>query len=321
MKKIKLSFVIPCYNSEKTISYVVDRIKNAFVNHNEYFYEIILVNDGSKDNTFHVIKNLAKENYNVTAIDLSKNFGQHSALMAGYASVSGDYIIGMDDDGEHDPQDLFKLVEKLEEGYDYVCADFENDNRSKLKHLGSKINDWMATKLVGKPPKAIFSSYYIMKRFIIDEIIKCKNPFPYVGGMIVSITKRLSSVPMERHTRKAGRSGYNLRNSFSLWLNGVTAFSIKPLRFAALTGSVMAIWGFLYGLYLVIKKLFFPDLLVGYASLMVALLVIGGILMITLGMIGEYIGRIYISLNNIPQYVVREIITKESEEKGKNEGE
>lgn len=319
MKKKKISFVIPCYKSEKTIEYVVSGIQKTIQESGKYLYEIILVNDGSPDNTFDKIKRLANQDGNVVAINLSRNFGQHSALMAGYANVTGDYVIGMDDDGEHNPKDMFKLIDELEKGYDYVCANFVSNHRTAIKNLGTRINNWMATNLIGKPSEVTFSSYYIMRRYVVDEIKKCKNPFPYVGGMIVAITKKLSSTPIEQHSRKSGESGYNLKNSFSLWLNGFTAFSVKPLRVATVTGIIMALFGFIYGIYIIIKKIVTPQLLLGYASTMVVLLVVGGILMITLGVIGEYVGRIYISINKVPQYVIKEIVSMDQKEDEKND--
>lgn len=312
-KKSKLSFVIPCYCSENTIEYVVKKIKNVLDSTEKYEYEIILVNDGSPDNTFEIIKNLAKENHEIIAINLSRNFGQHSALMAGYAYVSGEYIVGMDDDGEHDPKYVFQLLDKLQEGYDYVCAEFEDRKRGLIKTLGSKVNNWMATKLLDKPENAIFSSYYVVRRFVVDEIVKCKNPFPYVGGMIVAITKKLTSVPVKSHERKAGKSGYNLKKSLKLWFNGFTAFSVKPLRVASITGVIMALIGFVYGFFIVIEKIMNPKILVGYSSTMAVMLFVGGMIMLTLGMVGEYIGRIYISINRIPQYVISDMIKNEDE--------
>ena len=310
MKRKKISIVIPCYRSAKTIDYVVNGIVKTMALHTDYDYEIILVNDGSPDNTFDVISTLAEQEEKVIAVDLSKNFGQHSALMAGYSIVSGDYVLGMDDDGEHDPTEMFRLIDELEKGYDYVCAEFTSNDHSLYKRLGSKLNNWMATKFIGKPQNALFSSYYVMRRYVMDEIIKSPNPYPYVGGMLVSVTKRLSFIPMEHHVRQAGESGYHLKNSFSLWLNGITAFSVKPLRFASFIGIMSAFLGFIVGIYIVIRKLIHPEILAGYTSIAALVLLIGGLNMIMIGMIGEYVGRIYMLNNCIPQYVIRTVIGK-----------
>jgi undecaprenyl-phosphate 4-deoxy-4-formamido-L-arabinose transferase len=312
MYKKKISFVIPCYKCENSIENVVKDIIETVNKSSKFNYEILLVNDGSPDNTLLIIGKLVKENTNIIAINLSKNYGQHSALMAGYANVSGDYIIGLDDDGEHNPKDIFKLVDELEKGYDYVCADFSHRQRSMIKRFGSKVNDIMATSLLNKPANVTFSSFYIMRRFVVDEIVKCKNPFPYIGGLIVSITKNLSTVKIDSHSRTFGESSYNIKNSLALWLNGFTAFSVKPLRVASTMGLIMAFVGFVYGFYIIIKKIMTPDLLVGYASTMAIILFVGGMLMLSMGMLGEYIGRIYISINKVPQYVIKNIVISEN---------
>lgn len=314
----KISIVIPCYRSEKTVSYVTDSIREIMDKNPKYPYEVILVNDGSPDDTLRVINEIALADEHVKAVDLSRNFGQHSALMAGYSLVTGDYVVGMDDDGEHHPEDIFKLIDKLEEGFDYVCASFPENSHSRFKRLGSRVNDWMATNFVGKPKAAIFSSFYIMRRFVVDEIVKCKNPFPYVGGMIVSITKKMSSVTIQQHSRKAGVSNYNLKRSLSLWINGFTAFSVKPLRIATFIGIIVALIGFLYGIVTVLRKIFLPGILAGYSSLIAVMLFMSGILMINLGLMGEYVGRIYISLNKFPQFVIRDITQKETDEQQNN---
>ena len=305
----KISIVIPCYRSENTIEYVIDLIDETMKIHTEYDYEVILVNDGSPDNTFEVISKLASQDEHILAIDLSRNFGQHSALMAGYSMVTGDYVLGMDDDGEHDPREMFKLIEELEKGYDYVCAKFPSTNHSLYKKMGSKLNDWMATKFIGKPQNAIFSSYYVMRRYVVDEIIKSTNPYPYVGGMLVAVTKRLSYVPIEHCSRYAGESSYHFKNSVSLWVNGITAYSVKPLWAAAILGVLFDLFGIVVAIGSIIQKIINPEVLIG-TFLCTACILVGGVIMVLLGLIGEYIGRIYMVSNNIPQYTIRTVINK-----------
>lgn len=309
---IKISVVIPCYRSEQTITSVVESIIETMAKRPAYDYEVILVNDGSPDNTFSVLSELAEKHSCICAVDLTKNFGQHSALMAGYSLVSGDYILGMDDDGEHDPSRLFDLVDELEKGYDYVCAQFPSFDRSIYKKLGSKLNNWMATKFVGKPEDAIFSSYYIMRRFVVDEIVKTKNPHPYVGGMIVAVTQRLSSVPMPHSERISGTSSYNFKNSLFLWLSGITSFSAKPLRIASYVGFLVALLGFLLGIIMIVRKFLEPSIAAGYTSLVALLLFVGGLQMALMGLMGEYIGSTYMLVNSIPQYSIRTIVKKDS---------
>lgn len=307
----KISFVIPCYCSAQTVGYVIEQIIETVEQSKKYDYEIILVNDGSKDNTYEVISEYACKNEHVIAVDLSRNFGQHSALMAAYSLVTGDYVLGMDDDGEHDASQMFRLIDKLEEGYDYVCAKFTTNDHSLYKRLGSRFNNWMATEFIGKPKDAIFSSYYVVRRYVIEEIVKSRNPHPYIGGMFVSVTKRLASVPIEHKTRRAGVSGYGLKKSVALWVNGVTAFSVAPLRFASIFGCGFACIGFVVGFIQVVRKLIYPEIAAGYTSLIACLFIIGGILMLQIGMVGEYIGRLYLLNNRIPQYVIRGICKKQ----------
>ena len=308
----KISITIPCYKSQDTIGKLVDGIKKEMAKHKAYSYEIILVNDCSPDNTYEVIKNLAKNSSHIIALDLAKNFGESSALMAAYSRVTGDYVVRMDDDGEHNPEDLFKLINKLEEGYDYVCAKFNNYHHSLYKRLGSKFNYWFLTKMMGIPEGSIMSSYNVCRRYVIEEIKKYENPKPYIDGMVWAVTTKTSYVPIEHGYRYAGESGYNFKKSVALWLNGVTSFSIKPLRLASISGFVFAFVGFIIGIIVVIDKLVHPNIEAGWTSLFAITLFIGGFIMIFLGLIGEYVGRGYLINNHIPQYVIREEIKKES---------
>lgn len=315
MKKQKISVVIPCYKSEKMIETVVEQVLKTIVTRKEYDYEIILVNDGSPDNTWSVIRRLAEENPHIIAINFAQNFGQHSALMAAYRKVTGDIILGLDDDGEHNPQEMFQLIDKLQEGYDYVCADY-NVNQSAFRSVGTWLNNLMATILIGKPKDINFSSYYVMQRFVIDEIIRYQRPYPYVGGLLLRATKNIGMIPLKRQKRLAGSSGYSLKKMIQLWINGFTAFSVKPLRVATGLGMICAIVGFIWAAVLIIRRLFFVDYVSGYVSTIVCIVFFSGMIMMLLGIIGEYIGRIYISINNAPQYVIREVVGGE-----KNEGQ
>ena len=306
----KISICIPCYKSKDTIGKLTENIKNEMNNHSDFDYEVILVNDGSPDNTFEVIKDLALKDKHIIAYDLSKNFGESSALMAAYSKSSGDYVVRMDDDGEHDPKDLFKLIYKLEEGYDYVCAKFINYHHTLYKRIGSRFNYWFLTKMMDIPKGSIMSSYNVCRRYVIDEILKYDNPKPYIDGMVWAITTKTACVDIEHGYRYAGESGYDLKKSVSLWLNGVTSFSIKPLRLASLSGFIFAFAGFIFGIIVIIDKLIHPEVSAGWTSLFATLLFIGGFIMILLGLIGEYVGRGYLINNKIPQYVIREEVKK-----------
>ena len=311
----KVSICIPCYKARDTIGKLTEGIREVMTQNKNYDYEIILVNDGSPDDTFEVIADLARKNSHIIAYDLSKNFGESSALMAAFSKASGDYIVRMDDDGEHDPKYLPDLIRKLEEGYDYVCARFLSYHHSLYKRIGSKFNYWFLTKMMNIPKGSIMSSYNISRRYVIEEILKYDNPKPYIDGMVWAVTTRTASIPIEHGYRYAGESGYNLRKSLSLWLNGVTSFSIKPLRLASFSGFVFAFAGFIIGVIVVIDKLLNPEISAGWTSIFAVLLFVGGFIMILLGLIGEYVGRAYLISNHIPQYVIREEVKKETKKK------
>ncbi len=304
-----LSFVIPCYRSQNTILKVVDEIEQTVATREGYNYEIILVNDCSPDDVWNVISDLSQKNSHVTAINLAKNFGQHSALLAGYNHCSGDYIISLDDDGQTPADELYKLVDKLEEGYDVVYASYGEVHQNLFRRLGSDFAKAMSDYMFDIPKNNNHgSSYYIAKKFVIEEMIKYKNPYPYMGGLVLRVTRNIGFVFVEHRNRMEGKSGYSLKGLVNLWLNGFTAFSVKPLRIGSYIGFFSSLIGVLFAIYIVINKLFFhPEIQTGWSSIVSVIMFIGGIIMIMLGLIGEYVGRIYICINNSPQYVIKDI--------------
>ena len=306
----KVSFVIPCYRSEKTLEGVILEIKEAMGKLNQYTYEIVLVNDSSPDNTWKTIEKISSENDNVTGINLSKNFGQHAALMAGMRETCGDYVVCLDDDGQTPANEVDKLLKALEEGADAVYAKYGNKKHSLFRNFGSRANDLMTRIMLGKPKELFVSSYFGVKRFVVEDMIRYQNSYPYVIGLVLRATKNIVNVEVTHREREEGRSGYTLKKLLGLWFNGFTAFSVTPLRIATVIGIFCALVGFAYGIYVFIRRLLDPNMVMGFSSLMCVILFVGGMLMIMLGLVGEYIGRIYISLNNSPQYVIREKIGK-----------
>jgi undecaprenyl-phosphate 4-deoxy-4-formamido-L-arabinose transferase len=302
-----ISFVIPCYRSENTLEAVVDEIEQTMAASGNYSHEIILVNDGSPDDTWGAIKKAAEKRPDtVTGINLARNFGQHSALMAGLNATKGDIVICLDDDGQTPADEAGKLIEALENGADVAYARYGHKQHNLFRNFGTAMNEWMASVMIGKPRDLFVSSYFAAKRFIVDEMVKYEGSYPYVIGLVLRTTKNIVNVDVTHRKREVGESGYTLSKLFALWINGFTAFSIKPLRIATLSGFIFAFLGFLYGIYTVIKKFVYPIAPMGFAALMSAVMFIGGMLMLMLGMIGEYIGRLYISQNKNPQYVIRE---------------
>ena len=311
----KVSFVIPCYRSEKTVEHVVAEIKSTMAE-SGYEYEIVLVNDCSPDNTMSTIRRLCESDNKIKGIGFARNFGHHAALMAGLRQAEGDYVVCLDDDGQTPADEVHKLLEKLEEGYDAVYAAYDHKQHSAFRNLGSKVNELMTRMMLDKPADLYISSYFAVKRFVVDDMIRYENSYPYVIGLVLRTTKNITNVFVHHREREEGSSGYTFKKLLGLWFNGFTAFSVKPLRLATCVGAFSAFVGFIYGFYTIIKKLINPDVPMGFSSTMAAIVFFGGMIMIMLGLIGEYIGRIYISLNNSPQYVIRERLNCEA---GKNE--
>lgn len=315
MKKL-ISFVIPCYRSEATLPDVIGEIKETMEKMEDYEYEIVLVNDCSPDDTFETIRRLCRENEHMRGINLAKNFGQHSALMAGFHYAKGDIVICLDDDGQTPANEAGKLIAGIEQGADVVYAKYDHKHHSGFRNWGSHINELMTRVMLGKPKDLYLSSYFAARKFVVEEMIRYEYAYPYVIGLVLRTTKNIINVEVEHRDRLSGTSGYTIGKLLGLWFNGFTAFSVKPLRVATASGAIFAILGFLYGIYTIIKKIFInpPGLVTGFSALMSMLVFIGGMLMLMMGLIGEYMGRMYISMNNSPQYVIREITGSDDED-------
>lgn len=309
----KVSFVIPCYRSEHTVEHVVAEIQETMKDMIQYEYEIVLVNDCSPDGTLAVIRRLCKQDSRIKGISFSRNFGQHAALMAGLRQSEGDYVVCLDDDGQTPANEAGRLLDGLEEGYDAVYASYSHKQHSAFRNLGSKVNELMTRIMLEKPKNLYISSYFAVRRFVVEDMVRYENSYPYVIGLVLRATKNITNVEVQHREREEGTSGYTLKKLLGLWFNGFTAFSVKPLRIATSVGCLSAAVGFLYGLYTIVKRLLNPAVPIGFSSIMAAIVFFGGMIMIMLGLIGEYIGRIYISLNNSPQYVIRERINVEQE--------
>lgn len=308
--KTLVSLVIACYRSERTVQSVIDEIEQVFSGSKQYDYELFLVNDCSPDNVWPVLKDAADRNERITAVSLAKNMGRLPALMAGFRMSKGDIVVILDDDGQCPMDCVFDLIAPITgpSDYDVATAAYPVKKQSWFKNFGSKVNEHMTNMILDKPKEIRFNNFTAMRRFVIDEILRYENPYPYLTGLLLRTTHRIACVPMEERERLYGKTTYTFKKLITLWMNGFTAFSVKPLRLATVVGCITAVAGFLWGLVIVIQKIANPgEILAGYSSLMAVVLLIGGMLMLMLGMVGEYIGRIYISINRSPQYVVREV--------------
>ena len=306
---MRLNIIIPVYNSEKVLSELVNSLIDKIKNITKIkTYKIILINDCSEDNSWSNINEICKKNTSVVGINLTKNYGQHNALIAGLNYIDGDYIITMDDDFQHSPKEIKNLIGKVNEGFDVCYTKYNQNKYGFLKVLGSKINNKLSNFLIDKPKDIYLSSFKCMTKKIALEIRKYDGPYVYLDGLIFDITKNVTSINIEHQKRKEGNSNYNFVKLFTLWLRVLTSFSIAPLRMLTFLGFLMVFLSTLVIIIIITLKLLNPDIAAGWSSLVTLIVFFSGLQFVATGLIGEYIGRSYIKINKKPQYVIREII-------------
>lgn len=318
----KVSIVIGLYNSEKTIEAVLKEIEGAFCKTDKYSYEVILVDDFSPDGVYALVKEIAKKEKNIKVIHLSKNAGQTNAVMEGYRYASGDFIVEMDDDLQMPADEILHMLSVLEKGnYDVIFAKYPQQKESAFRRFGSKINNKMTEIMIGKPQDIRINSFFVMRSFVKDEVIKYSNNYPYLYGLIFAVTKNVANVSVEHRERTNGRSNYTFKKLFGLWLNGFLNFSIKPLRLSIQLGFLITMISFVISVILLIQRLTGPTQAMGWTSIMITIIFFSGVQLMSIGLLGEYIGRLYISASGLPRSVVREKVNceklKESSEEDK----
>lgn len=308
------SIVIPCYKSSHTIKKLIELTTVEMNKMGRSEIEFVLVNDCSPDGgeTIKILKKLAEENENIKVINLGKNAGQHNAMMAGLRYAEGDTIISMDDDMQTHPSQLSKMFDAYEKGYDVVYGYYPEKKHSLFRNFGSWFNRFTVSLLLGKPKEITSSSFWIMRKYVRDNIVQYEGSHTYLLGLILRATGNIKSVPVKHFEREYGQSGYNLKQLIKLWSN-IIGFSSKPLQMALYLGNIMSIGAFVAAIIIVVRKILDPTLSVGWPSTMVAILFGTGVNLFFLGLIGEYVGRVYLHLNKEPQYVIKEVINVKKE--------
>lgn len=309
MSDLQLSVVIPVYNSEDCLNELAKRLTDILDNLGRT-YEIVLVNDCSPDNSWKRIVDLCEIYDRLKGISLRRNFGQDSAIMAGLNYSSGEAAIIMDDDLQHDPADILFLLEALEQGYDACYARFSSKKQSRFKNIGSWFNDKVANTILKKPKEIYLSPYKAISREVVNEIVKYDGPYPYIDGLLFRVTRNITQITATHHERYAGKGGYNLRKSIRVWLRLATNFSIIPLRIATTLGFASSSIGFILALIFIIQHFLDGKAPVGWASTVVAILFLGGIQLVSIGIIGEYVGRLFLHQSKEPQFIVEKILEK-----------
>lgn len=302
---IQLSIVIPVYNSATILPKLVDKICTEMEKEQlSDQFELLLINDCSPDNSWQVINELAIQYPFVKGISLRRNFGQHNATMAGLNHVSGDIVVIMDDDLQHPPEEIGEMIAAISNGYDVCYTRYLNRKHPLWKKLGSEFNDWASSKFLGKPKGLYLSSFKAIRKGVADEVVKYDGPYAYVDGLILDVTRSITSIDIEHQARLEGEGNYRLLSSISLWMKMATSFSVSPLRFASLMGFSLSLLSIIMIAIIVIQKITDPGIAAGWASLIATILFIGGVQTLCIGMIGEYLGRTYLKLNGKPQFTI-----------------
>ena len=303
--KLHLSIVIPLYNAAATLPGLHQEISALQVNGG---HELIIVNDGSRDETEAIALKLTRESQMPTTfLSLSRNFGEHNAVLAGLRAVSGRYVVTMDDDLQNPPSEVLKLLAVAEtEKRDVVYAIYDRKEHAWWRNAGSRLTNLIADFVVEKPRKLYLSSFRCMSRFVADEVAKSRTPYPYIDGLIFQVTQNAGTVRVRHVERSQGSSGYNFRKLVRLWISMLVNVSILPLRLMTFAGMITSALGFLAVIEVVIERLLYKTPTVGWSSLMAAMLLLSGTQLLLLGVLGEYVGRIYLGISEKPQSVVRE---------------
>ena len=305
-KTYSLSIVIPVYNSSKTIAHLVKKLITTL---NEGSIQIVLVNDGSSDNSHDLCLRMVSEYQSiVTYINLSRNFGEHNAVMAGLNYAKGEYVVVMEDDFQCPPDAVISVIEAVKDGdYDAVYASFGKKEYSWFRNIGSRLHNWLATYLLGKPKGLYLSSFKCINRFLVDQVTKYTGPYPYVDGLIFRCTRNIGSVKVRHGKRLEGTSGYTMKKLIRLWLNMFLNFSIIPLRISSLLGVILSIIGVFIGIFVVIERIVRPEVPAGWPTIVVLITMFSGVQLMMMGLLGEYLGTLFLQQNQTPQFVVREV--------------
>jgi len=305
-KDIELSIVIPVYNSEDCLDNLVLALEKAL---KKISYECILVNDGSKDRSWACILRLAATRKNFIGINLRKNSGQDNALMAGLNCINGKYTVIMDDDLQHNPQDIPRLLSKVKEGFDICYANFETKKQAWWKNFGSWLNGKAAEILINKPANIYLSPYKIIDSNVVREVVRYTGPFPYVDGLLFQYTSNITQIDAEHKKRFAGKSNYDIVRSIRVFKRLLVNFSTIPLRISSICGIFFALASIILALHFIFDRYICGKIdPPGWTSIVVLILFIGGMIMMSLGIMGEYLGRIYLNINAYPQYSIRDYI-------------
>lgn len=301
------SVVVPVYNSEHTLEELYSRIRSVFDERIERDFELILVDDGSKDHSYEKMQELHKRDGRVKIVQMAKNFGQHPALLCGFSYAKGDFIITMDDDLQHPPEEIPKLVSAMDErdDVDVIIAKYEGRQHNVIRRLGTWVSVYATSKMLKKPRDLEITSFRLIRKFVIDAIVKMNVHLPQIGNLLVQTSNRIINVPVQHDARKYGKSGYSFGRLVKDLLYDITTNSAFPLIVVRDLGIVSFVISMILGLYYLVRYFMFGVSVEGWTTLVLILLAYNGIVLLSIGIIGAYLMHILDESKKMPNYVER----------------
>lgn len=302
-----ISIVVPVYNAARTVEPLVHSLAEELGG--SYELDMILVDDNSSDSTEQKCLELqTKYPENITCLRLSRNFGEHNAVMAGLNYARGEYAVTMDDDLQNPPEEVVRLLAEIQKGYDIVYARSAERRYHWLRRVTSRLHGWLARRFLNKPDTIDLSTFRVMSRFLYQEVIKYGGSMPYIDAIVLRLTGSISSAAVRHDARRSGKSNYTYAKLIVLWGNAIISYSLIPLRAIGLLGLVFIVLGSMHG-GIVIFDMVVPSRTdpSGYDQLSAVIIFLRGLTLTAIAIVGEYVGRIYLHLNRDPQFVVRRI--------------
>nr|WP_317347769.1 glycosyltransferase family 2 protein [uncultured Blautia sp.] len=302
------SVVVPVYNSEHTLEELYTRLEKVFRETIKEEFELILVDDGSKDRSFEVMQGLRKKDQRVKIIQMARNFGQHPALLCGFAHVKGEFVVTMDDDLQHQPEELPKMVRVMQErdDVDAIIASYEGRKHGVIRRLGTKISVWATSKMLGKDPDLQITSYRLLRRFLVDAMVNTNTYLPQIGNLLVLTSNRIINVPVQHAARAYGKSGYSFHRLVKDLIYDITAHTAFPLLMVRNIGIASFLFSLVLGVYFLIRYFVCGISVEGWTSLMLVLLAFFGLTLLSIGIIGMYLMNILNEAKKLPHYVIRQ---------------
>ena len=301
------SVVVPVYNSEHTLEELYRRLEKVFREVIKEDFELILVDDGSKDRSFEVMTELRNKDQRVRIIQMARNFGQHPALLCGFAHVRGDFVVTMDDDLQHQPEELPKMVKVMRErdDVDAIIASYEGRKHGFIRRLGTKFSVWATSRMLGKDPNLQITSYRLIRRFLVDAMVKTNTYLPQIGNLLVLTSNRIINVPVQHAARAYGKSGYSFKRLLKDLIYDITAHTAFPLLMGRNIGIASFLVSMVMAVYFLVRYFAFGVSVEGWTSLMMVMLAFFGLILLSIGIMGIYLMNILNEAKKMPHYVVR----------------